>query len=76
MERPTDSDRPRGAPRLASGGSIREAAAALVLEKGYQATSLDEIAARSGALDDLLRCGCTARSASATHCRPRHSTTR
>ena len=36
---------PRRSPRLASGGSIREAAAALFLEKGYQATSLDEIAA-------------------------------
>ncbi len=31
--------------RLASGGAIREAAAALFLEKGYQATSVDEIAA-------------------------------
>jgi TetR/AcrR family transcriptional regulator, mexJK operon transcriptional repressor len=31
--------------RLASGGAIREAAAALFLEKGYQATSMDDIAA-------------------------------
>src|SRR5579872_1950400 len=30
--------------RLASGGAIREAAAALFLEKGYQGTSMDEIA--------------------------------
>ena len=37
--------RPRRAPRLASGGAIREAAAKLFLEKGYQATSMDEIAA-------------------------------
>lgn len=36
------------APRLASGGAIREAAAALFLERGYQATSMDEIAARAG----------------------------
>jgi TetR/AcrR family transcriptional regulator, mexJK operon transcriptional repressor len=35
----------RRAGRLASGGAIREAAAALFLEKGYQATSVDEIAA-------------------------------
>ena len=45
VERPTDSDRPRRSPRLASGGAIRDAAAALFLEKGYQGTSLDEIAA-------------------------------
>lgn len=38
-------DRPRRSPRLASGGAIREAAAELFLEKGYQGTSLDEIAA-------------------------------
>lgn len=31
--------------RLASGGAIREAATALFLEKGYQATSMDDIAA-------------------------------
>jgi TetR/AcrR family transcriptional repressor of mexJK operon len=37
--------RPRRAGRLASGGAIREAAAALFLDKGYQATSMDEIAA-------------------------------
>jgi TetR/AcrR family transcriptional regulator, mexJK operon transcriptional repressor len=37
--------RSRRAPRLASGGAIREAAAALFLERGYQGTSLDEIAA-------------------------------
>jgi TetR/AcrR family transcriptional repressor of mexJK operon len=37
--------RPRRAPRLASGGAIREAAARLFLEKGYQGTSMDEIAA-------------------------------
>ncbi len=35
----------RRAGRLASGGAIREAAAALFLEKGYQATSMDDIAA-------------------------------
>jgi TetR/AcrR family transcriptional repressor of mexJK operon len=35
----------RRAPRLASGGAIREAAARLFLEKGYQATSMDEVAA-------------------------------
>src|SRR5919199_560341 len=33
------------APRLASGGAIREAAARLFLAKGYQDTSMDEIAA-------------------------------
>lgn len=42
MENPT---RPRRAPRLASGGTIRDAAARLFLEKGYQGTSMDEIAA-------------------------------
>jgi TetR/AcrR family transcriptional regulator, mexJK operon transcriptional repressor len=36
------------APRLASGGAIREAAAAVFLEKGYQGTSMDEIAAKAG----------------------------
>jgi TetR/AcrR family transcriptional regulator, mexJK operon transcriptional repressor len=35
----------RRAPRLASGGAIREAAARLFLEKGYQATSMDDVAA-------------------------------
>jgi TetR/AcrR family transcriptional repressor of mexJK operon len=40
-----ESDRPRRAPRLASRGAIRDAAAALFLERGYQGTSLDEIAA-------------------------------
>ncbi|HEX6489072.1 MAG TPA: TetR/AcrR family transcriptional regulator [Candidatus Dormibacteraeota bacterium] len=39
--------RPR-APRLASGGAIREAAAALFLERGYQGTSMDDVAARAG----------------------------
>lgn len=38
----------RRAPRLASGASIQEAATQLFLEKGYQATSMDEIAARAG----------------------------
>jgi TetR/AcrR family transcriptional regulator, mexJK operon transcriptional repressor len=37
--------RPRRAGRLASTGAIREAAATLFLEKGYQGTSMDEIAA-------------------------------
>lgn len=37
--------RARRAGRLASGGAIREAAASLFLEKGYQATSMDEVAA-------------------------------
>src|SRR5690242_20479659 len=37
--------RPRRAGRLASGGAIREAAAALFLENGYQGTSMDDIAA-------------------------------
>jgi TetR/AcrR family transcriptional repressor of mexJK operon len=36
---------PRRARRLASGSVIREAAAALFLEKGYQGTSMDDIAA-------------------------------
>ena len=36
--------RPR-AGRMASGGVIREAAAALFLERGYQSTSMDDIAA-------------------------------
>jgi TetR/AcrR family transcriptional repressor of mexJK operon len=35
----------RRSPRLGSGAAIREAAAALFLERGYQATSLDDIAA-------------------------------
>jgi TetR/AcrR family transcriptional repressor of mexJK operon len=35
----------RRAGRLASGGSIREAAARLFLEKGYQGTSMDDVAA-------------------------------
>lgn len=35
----------RRAGRLASSGPIREAAAALFLEKGYQSTSMDDIAA-------------------------------
>jgi len=37
--------RSRRAPRLASGGAIREAAAQLFLEKGYSGTSMDDIAA-------------------------------
>ncbi len=37
--------RPKRARRLASGGPIRESAATLFLEKGYQATSMDEVAA-------------------------------
>ncbi len=41
----TATARPHRAPRLASGGAIREAAARLFLERGYQATSMDEIAA-------------------------------
>ena len=45
QDQAVESDRPRRSPRLASGGAIREAAAALFLEKGYQGTSLDEIAA-------------------------------
>ncbi|HET7419053.1 MAG TPA: TetR/AcrR family transcriptional regulator [Candidatus Dormibacteraeota bacterium] len=34
--------------RLASGGPIREAATALFLEKGYAATTMDDIAGRAG----------------------------
>ena len=41
----TENGRRRRAGRLASGGAIREAAAALFLQKGYQGTSMDEIAA-------------------------------
>jgi TetR/AcrR family transcriptional repressor of mexJK operon len=37
--------RPRRAGRLASGSAIREAAAALFLEKGYPGTSMDDVAA-------------------------------
>lgn len=40
-----DSERPRRARRLGSGDAIREAAAAIFLEKGYQSTSMDDIAA-------------------------------
>jgi TetR/AcrR family transcriptional repressor of mexJK operon len=40
-----EAARPRRARRLASGPAIREAAAALFLEKGYQGTSMDDIAA-------------------------------
>jgi TetR/AcrR family transcriptional regulator, mexJK operon transcriptional repressor len=39
----TNTRRPR-AGRMASSGAIRDAAAALFLEKGYQATSMDDIA--------------------------------
>lgn len=42
MTHPTPA---RRAPRLASGGAIREAAARLFLEKGYQGTSMDDVAA-------------------------------
>ena len=41
----TGARRPRRAGRLASKGAIREAAAALFLEKGYQGTSMDDVAA-------------------------------
>jgi TetR/AcrR family transcriptional regulator, mexJK operon transcriptional repressor len=41
----TESQSTRRAPRLASGGAIRQAAARLFLERGYQATSMDDIAA-------------------------------
>jgi len=41
----TAARRPRRAGRLASKGAIREAAAALFLEKGYQGTSMDDVAA-------------------------------
>jgi TetR/AcrR family transcriptional regulator, mexJK operon transcriptional repressor len=37
--------RTRRAPRLGSGGAIREAAAKLFLEQGYSGTTMDEIAA-------------------------------
>lgn len=42
------SERPRRARRLASGGAIREAATALFMEKGYDGTSMDEIAGAAG----------------------------
>jgi len=42
---PQDAQPPRRARRMASGDVIREAAAAIFLEKGYQGTSMDEIAA-------------------------------
>lgn len=42
---PQESPSPRRARRMASGDVIRDAAAALFLEKGYQGTSMDEIAA-------------------------------
>ncbi|MEP7105860.1 MAG: TetR/AcrR family transcriptional regulator [Chloroflexota bacterium] len=45
MEVTEAPNRPRRARRLASGGAIREAAASLFLEKGYQGTSMDDIAA-------------------------------
>ncbi len=40
--------RRRRASRLGSGASIQEAATRLFLEKGYQATSMDEVAAQAG----------------------------
>lgn len=40
-----EPERRKRAPRLASGGAIREAAERLFLEKGYQGASMDEIAA-------------------------------
>ncbi len=40
--------RRKRAGRLASGGPIRESAATLFLEKGYQGTTMDEIAAAAG----------------------------
>ena len=40
--------RSKRSPRLASGGAIREAAASLFLENGYQGTSMDDIAAAAG----------------------------
>ena len=40
-----EPERRRRAGRLASGGAIREAAERLFLEKGYQGTSMDEVAA-------------------------------
>ncbi len=48
MSASATSDRPKRARRLGSGGAIREAAAALFLEKGYQGTSMDEVAAAAG----------------------------
>ncbi|HEX6507402.1 MAG TPA: TetR/AcrR family transcriptional regulator [Chloroflexota bacterium] len=44
VEQP-EAEPPRRARRLQSGNVIREAAAALFLEKGYQGTSMDDIAA-------------------------------
>ena len=41
----TEPEKRKRAPRLASGGAIREAAERLFLEKGYQGASMDEIAA-------------------------------
>lgn len=48
MSASATSDRPKRARRLRSGGAIREAAAALFLEKGYQGTSMDDVAAAAG----------------------------
>lgn len=45
VEERSESEAPRRARRMASGDVIREAAAALFLEKGYQGTSMDDIAA-------------------------------
>jgi len=45
VEAPPPTRRPRRAGRLASSGAIREAAASLFLEKGYQGTSMDDVAA-------------------------------
>ena len=44
-ESASQKTRRRRAGRLVSGTAIREAAAALFLEKGYQGTSMDDVAA-------------------------------
>ena len=44
LDQVTAAPRPRRAGRLASKGAIREAAAALFLERGYQGTSMDDVA--------------------------------
>src|SRR5579864_56649 len=55
MQKQTDLAEPlaplptrKRAARLASGGTIREAAARLFLDHGYQGTSMDDIAAAAG----------------------------